>query len=148
MSERQKGICISWLGKHGWIRDPKARRTYIVFPKDIPPNEGGERRMWPDEEIEFTAGSDEGKKNVAKGIVFLTRVPWFPMQNVEGTIKDWRGDFGFVAHSEIGSFFFHTTSIVRETPGPLIDPYAGQTAVFDTALDRGGRTRAVNVRLK
>ena len=146
MSERQTGICISWQGKYGFVKG-QAGEKFLVLPKNVPPNEAGEPRMWPDEEVEFTPVSNGGKLRLATEIEFNTRVPWEPINQAEGTIDQWGDGFGFINAGEWGYYFCHVKDVLPSDNGGRLTPYVGQTVVFDTALAQDGRVRAVNVRL-
>lgn len=104
--------------------------------------------MWKDEEVEFTPFKDNNTKYpLATEIDFITRVPWEPLNQAEGTIEKWDGGFGFVNAGEGGYFFCHIKDVLLSENGGRLTPYVGQTVVFDTALGPDGRVRAVNVRL-
>ena len=148
MSERRKGVCIRWACTYGLVRDKESNEILIAIPSDIPENEAGERRMWANEEIEFTPytapylRTGKGTRIKAGQIEFITRVPWFPLKQVTGTVREWRGTWGFI-DCEFGTYFCPGTAFGFDN-----SPDVGQSVVFDTALgNKNGKVRAINVRL-
>jgi hypothetical protein len=150
MSERQTGICISWEGKYGFVMGQSGEK-FFVLPRNVPPNEAGEMRLWPDEEIEFTpvAQEDSQKYRLVTEIEFITRVPWEPLDQAEGKVDQWKENgYGYINAGLGGYYFFHIKDVLLNDNGGRIPPYVGQTVVFDTAIDRDReRVQAINVRL-